>query len=160
LLATKYVYHFRQPRRGEVVVFDAPEAALRLQSQAYDPKEPVEYVKRVIGVPGDHIRIKDNDGVYVNDVKLDEPYINNLPDYDFPLDSYGEISPGDQAVEKQLAPNIHGGELVVPEGYLFVLGDNRTESLDGHLWGLLERKRVIGKALYIFWPLDRKGLIR
>jgi len=160
LLATKYVYHFRQPRRGEVVVFDAPEAALRLQGQTYDPKEPVEYVKRVVGLPSDRIRIKENDGVYVNGVKLHEPYVNDLPDYDFPLDSYGDISPGDQAVEKQLAPNIHDGALIVPEGYLFVLGDNRTESLDGHLWGLLERKRVIGKALYIFWPLDRKGLIR
>jgi len=160
LLATKFVYHFHPPRHSDVVVFDAPETALRMQSQAYDTKEPVEYVKRVIGVPGDHIRIKMDDGVYVNGVRLDEPYINNVPDYNFPLDSDGSISAGDSAVDKQLAPNIHHGELVVPEGYLFVLGDNRTESLDGHLWGLLKQDRVIGRAFYIFWPLSRKGLIR
>ena len=50
--------------------------------------------------------------------------------------------------------------LIVPEKYLLVLGDNRTESLDGHIWGLLEQKRVIGKAVYIFWPFERKGTIR
>jgi signal peptidase I len=162
LLATKYIYHFRQPQRSEVVVFDAPETALRLQSQPYDPKQPVEYVKRVVGVPADHIRVKRDDGVYVNGEKLHEPYINDVPDYNFPLEPDGSISEriSDRVVKKQLAPHIHDGALVVPEGYLFVLGDNRTESLDGHMWGLLERKRVIGKATYIFWPLDRKGLIR
>ncbi|MHB9110000.1 MAG: signal peptidase I [Armatimonadota bacterium] len=159
LLATKFVYHFTAPKRGDVVVFDAPPAALRLQSQTYDPGQPVEYVKRVVGVPSDRIRIKAYDGVYVNGEKLDEPYVNDAPNYDFPISS-GSISITDDEVEKQLRPHIKDGVLTVPEQYLFVLGDNRQESLDGHMWGLLERKRVIGKAVYIFWPFERKGAIR
>ena len=159
LLATKYVYHFTPPKRGDVVVFDAPPAALRLQSQTYDPKQPVEYVKRVIGVPGDRIRIKSFDGVYLNGERLNEPYINDVPNYNFPLSS-GSLNISDDEVRKQLRPQIKDGELEVPENYLFVLGDNRQESLDGHAWGLLERKRVIGKAVYIFWPFERKGVIR
>lgn len=159
LLATKFVYHFKAPQRGDVVVFNAPPAALRLQSQTYDPKRPVEYVKRVIGVPGDRIQIKAFDGVYVNGEKLDEPYVNDAPNYDFPM-SNGNLNILDDEVRKQLLPHIKDGVLEVPEHYLFVLGDNRTESLDGHRWGLLERKRVIGKAVYIFWPFERKGVIR
>jgi len=82
-----------------------------------------------------------------------------VPNYDFPM-SDGSISVSDDGVEKQLRPHIKDGVLIVPEKYLFVLGDNRQESLDGHMWGLLEQKRVIGRAVYIFWPFERKGMIR
>jgi len=160
LLATKFVYHVHPPRHGDIVIFDAPEVALRMEGKPYDQSKPVEYVKRVIGVRGDHIRIKRYEGVYVNGERLNEPYIHEVPNYDFPLVSNGNLSVTDPEVKEQLRPNIKDGELIVPDGYLFVLGDNRTDSHDGHYWGLLKRNRVIGKAFFIFWPFERKGLIR
>ena len=159
LLAAKYVYHMREPKRGEVVVFHAPKLALEMQSSTYDPNQPVEYVKRVVGLPGNHVKIKRYDGVYIDGKRLNEPYIHDLPDYHFPLDD-GQLSLDNPEARKAISSYIKGDELVVPEGYLFVLGDNRTGSLDSHKWGLLKRDRVIGKAFFIFWPLDRKGLIR
>ena len=158
LLATKYEYHLRQPRRGEVIVFHAPQRALEMLGQTYDSRHPVEYVKRVVGVPGDRIRIVRDVGVFVNEERLAEPNIPDLPNYDFPLRD-GDLASGNPAVVRQLTPHLRDGELIVPDGYLFVLGDNRTQSHDGHIWGLLERRRVIGKAIFIFWPFDRMGFI-
>jgi len=82
-------------------------------------------IKRIIGVPGDEIRVADG-RVKVNDVSLNEPYINAEPRY--------------------------SGEWSVPDGYLFVLGDNRNDSSDSHAWGLLPEQNVIGKAILIYWP--------
>lgn len=159
LIASKFLYHLRKPRHGEVVVFHAPSVALEIMGTPYDPDHPVEYVKRVIGVPGDRIRIVANDGVYINDERQQEPYVKNLVNYDFPLDRDGSISTKTPAVRNQLQPFIHGNALVVPPGYLFVMGDNRQFSHDGHMWGLLDERRVIGKAIFIFWPPRRVGII-
>ena len=158
LLAAKYVYHLRQPHRGEVIVFHAPEVALEILHQPFDDKHPVEYVKRVVGVPGDHIHIVANEGVFVNDQPLTEPYIQDPPNYDFPVRVDGELTV-DPRVRKDFQRYLQSQELVVPKGYLFVLGDNRTLSHDSHIWGLLPESRVIGKALFIFWPTARVGFI-
>lgn len=161
LIAEKFIYHFTEPKEGDVVVFHAPKLALEMNNQEYDPGHPVEFVKRVIGVPGDHVKIKQFDGVYINDNKLNEPYTAALPDYNFPCELDGGIYAKLSSEARPLIrDNLQGDELVVPKGYLLVLGDNRTESLDGHLWGLLPRNRVIGKAFIVFWPWGRKGLIR
>jgi signal peptidase I len=85
----------------------------------------LDLIKRVIGVPGDKIQIG-NGQVNVNGLVLTEPYINAHPRY--------------------------SGEWSVPDGYLFVLGDNRNDSSDSHAWGLLPIKNVIGKAMVIYWP--------
>lgn len=84
-----------------------------------------DLIKRVIGLPGETIDIN-NGEVLVNGVKLDEPYIAQSP--------------------------VYIGEWTVPEGQLFVLGDNRNDSKDSHQWGLLPIENVIGKALLIYWP--------
>ncbi len=159
LLATKYSYHLHEPHRRDVVVFEAPALALNLLNQADDPQHPTDYVKRVIGLPGDHIHIVANEGVYINGKLQQEPYLYGLPDYYFPRRPDGELAIRYEETHKALAPYIEGKDLVVPPGYLFVLGDNRTSSHDGHLWGLLPRNRLLGKATFIFWPLNRIGLV-
>lgn len=157
LLATKYTFHLRNPHRGEVVVFQAPKVALDMLGAPYDPKRPTEYVKRVIGLPGDRIRIVAHTGVMVNGEYLAERY--DKPNYDFPrvVDPYWGV---EDPVSAQLKSHINAnGELVIPEGYLLMLGDNRTQSHDSHIWGLLDRKALIGKAAFIFWPPSRIGFI-
>ena len=85
----------------------------------------LDLIKRIIGVPGDDVRVADG-RVIVNGLALSEPYINAEPRY--------------------------SGDWGVPQGYLFVLGDNRNDSSDSHAWGLLPIQNVIGKAILIYWP--------
>lgn len=153
LLATKYSYRLREPRHGEIVVFHAPRVALETLGQTYDAQQPIDYVKRVVGLPTDRIKIVRGVGVFVNGKRWSEPYVAALPDYDFPQ----EIRYNRVRVALQSA--IRGDELVVPKGYLFVLGDNRNLSHDSHAWGLLPRKALVGKAVFIFWPPNRFGFV-
>lgn len=88
-----------------------------------DPKQ--ELIKRVIGLPGETISVQDGK-VLVNGLPLDEPYI--------------------------AAPPIYNNTWVIPEGQLFVLGDNRNESKDSHEWGMLPMENVVGRAILIYWP--------
>lgn len=114
VIVNKVAYKLGEPGRGDVVVFHYPP----------DPgREP--YIKRVVGLPGDHVVVRDNQ-VLVNDVALDEPYINAAPNYN--------------------------GEWQVPADSLFVLGDNRNNSSDSHSWGMVPFKNVIGKAEIVYWP--------
>ena len=100
----------------------------------HNPTNPDEdYTKRLIGIQGDVIDIE-NGEVRVNGVLLVEPYISGPPQY--------------------------AGEWIVPEGYLFVLGDNRNSSYDSHSWGYLPQENVIGKAIVIYWPPKEIQIIR
>ncbi len=96
-----------------------------------DPKE--EYIKRIIGFPGDVVKVE-NKKVYVNGKQLNEPYIAAAPAY--------------------------SGSWTVSEGGLFVLGDNRNNSSDSHSWGLVPENYVIGKAILIYWPPGKWGIIK
>jgi signal peptidase I len=116
-------YHLINPHRGDIVVFTPPEAVVK-QENSRDP-----YVKRVIGLPGEKVEIK-NGQVYINDWSLSENYIANKPDYTW-------------------------GPKIVPLNSYLVLGDNRNYSYDSHLWGFVERDRIIGRAVVRFWPLNR-----
>ena len=113
VLVNRMAYKLGHPLRGDIIVF-------RSTTQL-----DLDLIKRIIGVPGDEIRVSDAH-VTVNNVTLDEPYINAEPRYT--------------------------GEWSVPDGYLFVLGDNRNDSSDSHAWGLLPEQNVIGKAILIYWP--------
>lgn len=124
LIIEKISYRFREPKRGDVVVFSPTDA---LKEQNY--KEA--FIKRVIGIPGDIVEVKDGD-VYVNNQLLDEKYIEEAPNY-----RYGPIE--------------------VPAEQYLVLGDNRNNSYDSHHWGFVPIKNVIGRAAVRFWPLDRLG---
>lgn len=94
-----------------------------------------DYIKRLIARAGDIIEVREGEGVFRNGELLTEPYIMDIPQYDY-------------------------GPIKVPEGMVFVMGDNRNNSNDSHEWGPLEQERVIGKALFRFWPLYRIGLVR
>lgn len=119
------VYLFHPPQRGDIIVFNPP-------SMSDKP-----YVKRVIGLPGDHIRVHNNQ-VFVNGTAISEPYIASPPSYTYPL---------------------NGSDYVVPENSLFVLGDNRNNSSDSHHFGAVAFDSVIGKATLSYWPSSRFGVI-
>ena len=120
VIVNKLAYKFGYPDRGEVIVFHYPR----------DPDQ--EYIKRIIGLPGDRIMIGDGK-VLVNDRPVQEPYIASPPNYQ--------------------------SEWTVPEDSLFVLGDNRNNSSDSHNWGPVPMDYVIGKALIVYWPPDEWGFI-
>jgi signal peptidase I len=120
VLVYKLAYKLSDPQRGDIVVFRYP----------VNPSE--DLIKRVIGLPGDVIKVA-NGVVTVNDRVITEPYIAAAPEYD--------------------------GMWLVPPGQLFVLGDNRNDSSDSHAWGMLPKNNVIGKALLIYWPPPDWNLI-
>ncbi|NJC97086.1 MAG: signal peptidase I [Anaerolineales bacterium] len=120
VLVSRMSYKFSEPQRGDIIVFSFP----------IDQRQ--DLIKRVIGLPGETVRIQDNQ-VYINDAPLAEPYIAQDPRYN--------------------------GEWTVGEGQLFVLGDNRNDSKDSHQWGLLPVDNVIGKAILIYWPPPEWKLI-
>lgn len=119
-----------EPTRGDVVVFTPPE-----------PGDQKPYIKRVIGLPGDHIQITENYEVLVNGVAIDEPYI------------------GDYRNECMMVSNFPYCDLTVPEGHYFVMGDHRNNSQDSRFFSVVEEDRIIGKAWLIYWPLEDFGTI-
>lgn len=126
LFTVKVLYYFKKPERGDIVVFKVPEQVNP------DPGMP-PYVKRVIGVPGDTVEVKDG-LVCVNEREFKVDAART------PLYSFGPVK--------------------VKEGMLFVLGDNRNESYDSHAWGLLPEENVIAKAVFIYWPFDHAGILK
>ncbi len=142
---SKYILPYREPRRGDIIVFRYPTDIQQT------------FVKRCMGVPGDHIRIL-NKTVYLNGHPLDEPYKYNKTDYfedyrdNFPSEPNVTLEPG--AVD-MLAHHVVNGEVVVPPGYYFAMGDNRDSSWDSRFWGFVPRQNIIGKPLIIYWSFDR-----
>jgi len=148
ILVNKFIYRLSPPQRGDVIVFNAPPYAL---SEGDGQKD---YVKRLIGLPGDVIKIRSYDGVYVNNRRLDDPPGVPAPQYDWPVDEFNH-----QPLEE--------GHTVGKDAY-FVLGDNRNDSNDSHQWRDsitgqsrpdLASWRVLGKAMVSFWPPGRLGLV-
>ena len=113
------------PQRGDIVVFLAP----------HDTRD---FIKRVIGLPKETVEVRANQGVFINGQKLVEPYIKEVPNYDWP------------------APNASSQ---IPDGMIFVLGDNRRYSDDSHIFGPIAIDTVAGRAWFQYWPLDHAGPI-
>jgi signal peptidase I len=131
--------------RGEIIVFRYP----------LNPAQ--HFVKRVVGIPGDRVRLI-NKRVRVNGVFLREAYAVHLRrDYDSYRDDFparGQFSPNvESAWWSQMRELVEGGELTVPPGQYFVLGDNRERSLDSRYWGFVPRENIIGRPLLIYWSL-------
>ena len=126
VIANRLVYRFHAPRRGDIIVFEAPS-----QVEGVCGADGA-FIKRLVGLPGEKVSMR-NGYVFVNGVRLDEPYLR----------------PGDRGDES--------GEWRVPSAAYFVLGDNRTMSCDSRRWGFVPRSNIIGRADVIYWPPNRAG---
>jgi signal peptidase I len=127
VLANRFIYHFRDPKRGEIIVFETPPAA-RLRCGAGGT-----FVKRLIGLPGE--TVSERDGiVYIDGHRLEEPYIKpERRDHEPPR------------------------SWQVPAGEYFFMGDNRSQSCDSRVWGSVPRTNIIGEVFFVYWPPNRIG---
>ncbi|HEX8985067.1 MAG TPA: signal peptidase I [Bryobacteraceae bacterium] len=136
---------YNEIQRGDIIVFRYP----------VDIRQT--FVKRVIGVPGDRIHLADKQ-VYRNGVKLSEPFKFHKSDYIEPYrDNFPAAAPGPQVLDRgmeMLEHDVVNGEVVVPPGHYFAMGDNRDNSLDSRYWGFVPRENIIGKPLIIYWSYD------
>lgn len=121
VLTSKIAYWLGRPQRGDIVVLNPPMN-----------KGGIPYIKRVIGLPGERVTIRDG-RVYINGVVLNEPYISGPPMYQ--------------------------GEWEVGDNEYFVLGDNRNQSSDSHAWGVVPRDHIVGKAILSYWPLSQMSFL-
>lgn len=119
IIIVKIFYYFSEPKRGDIIIVHPP---IDLEK---------EFVKRLVGLPGDTIEIKEHQ-VYVNNIPLNEPYLKNQPAYTY-------------------------GPFTVPENNYFLLGDNRNNSTDSHFNWTVTRDEIVGKACWRIWPPDKWG---
>jgi signal peptidase I len=133
VLANRLIFHFRDPERGEIVVFKTPPAAKAACSIIGGANGGDTFVKRLIGLPGD--RWREQDGyIYINGKKLDEPYIE-----------------ADRRDTRTIP------EKTVPKDEYVMLGDNRSSSCDSRQWGPVPRSNLIGPVFAVYWPPRRIG---
>jgi signal peptidase I len=152
ILVLKFWYDVREPQPGDIVVFRAPKAAYYgnpLENQ--DLAEQKDFIKRLVGCPGDRLRVADY-ALYRNGKPVQEPYLKDPPIYSWPLDPVNDV--------------------LVPPGQEVVFGDNRNNSNDSHRWVLwtlgrgevhapfVARDALLGKAWLVFWPLRRARVLR
>ena len=140
-----WIMPYREVERGDIVVFHHPD--------------PPYLVKRVVGIPGDRIRIEDG-RVTVNGVTLDEPYAAFEPAAPNPFrDNFPATVYTDPNIDptwwRQLQGLTRDGELIVPPGKFFMLGDNRNHSKDSRFWGLVPREAIVARPLVIYFSLRR-----
>lgn len=130
ILVNKFIYHFKKPERGDVIVFKFPNNIKK------------DFIKRLIASGGESVEIAEGN-IIINGKVITEPPIFKERYY-YNRGSYGE----------------KGQRIEIPEGYFYVLGDNSSSSRDSRYWGFVPRKNLIGKAFVIYWPLRRIGVIR
>lgn len=136
---------YQKIQRGDIVVFHYP----------VDPTQ--HFVKRVIGVPGDRLKLV-NKKVWINGKPIDEPYVrfidppNNIFRDNFPRLDVPIISINGRWWE-QIQKLVEDGQLIIPEGHYFVMGDNRDDSEDSRYWGFVPRENIIGRPLVIYWSV-------
>ena len=142
---SKHLLPYQEPKHGDIIVF------------RYPPDLNETLVKRLIGAPGDRLKIV-NGVVYRNGVRLNEPYVYHKYSYDPNLDNFPghcclpvKEDSAQQAQREMLTRNVSAGELVVPAGRYFAMGDNRDNSSDSRYWGFVPRDNIIGKPFLIYW---------
>jgi signal peptidase I len=121
LIVNKMAYWFKSPQRGDIVVLDPP-----------DHRSAIPYIKRVIGLPGEHVEVRDG-RVWVDGVALNEPYVSG--------------------------PALYDEDVTLSVDEFLVLGDNRNNSSDSHVWGTLPGENIVGKTIFRYWPPDKLGFI-
>jgi signal peptidase I len=177
----------REIRRGDIIVFKYPgkyQGEQRFVESGVDDTAPnnlpykTNYVKRVIGLPGDRVEVRDTQ-VFINGQPLEEqivPAHNPMPDDpDTPQDEYGapltlleappQPPPADAAYNVYVDPQRHtpsrrpieGEKFDVPENHYFVMGDNRDNSQDSRYWGYVPRSAIVGRAMFVYWSFDESA---
>jgi signal peptidase I len=138
LLVNKFIYGVKipfvrstlipvsDPKRGDTIVF------------IYPLDRSKDFIKRVIGIPGDTVEIRDKK-IYVNEKPFEDPY---------------GVYTDNLVIPKTIQPRDNFGPVKVPEGSVFVMGDNRDQSYDSRFWGFVDRKDILGKAFIIYWSWD------
>ena len=140
-----FLVPYRPIRRGDIIVFHYP----------VNPSQ--HFVKRVIGVPGDRIRLV-NKRVFVNGTPLPEPYVRYFkPERNFFRDDFPRLDVLDPGINAdwwvQMPKLVEDGQLIVPEGHYFAMGDNRDDSSDSRYWGFVPRENIVGRPLLIYWSI-------
>lgn len=131
MIVNKFIYKFKDPERFDIVIFHASEYK--------------DFIKRIIGLPGEHIKMIDNE-LYVNDELVEEPFLDDYISDGFRTNDFTlEMLPGNY--EK------------IPDGKVLVLGDNRGNSTDSRSIGLIDMKEIVGKATVIYWPFNRMQIM-
>ena len=131
ILVNKFIYYFKEPERGDIIVFKYPKDQKR------------DFIKRLIGLPGETLEIKDKK-VFINGELLDEPYAVFKDTETFYFNPYARTRD-------------NYGPRIIPENCYFMMGDNRDYSQDSRYWGLLDRELIEGKALLIYWSWNKNG---
>jgi signal peptidase I len=143
---------YRPLQRGDIIVFKYPYG------------DHPHYVKRVIGLPGDHLKLVDGD-IYINGKRLNEPYVVHDPtaftdpfNYSFPP-LKGQMMSPNAILEwrPEIRKYVQGDEIVVPPGKYFALGDNRDRSQDSRYWGFVDHDAIMGRPFLIYWSVEAKS---
>src|SRR6201986_496501 len=140
---------YRPLERGDIIVFKYPF------------QDHTHYVKRVIGLPGDHLKIVDQ-RVFINGKVLNEPYVTDDPNVGYDPLNYNFPPKGVQLYSSPMVPEwassfksyVQGDEIVVPRGKYFAMGDNRDHSADSRYWGFVDRDAIMGRPFLIYWSVD------
>ena len=140
---------YRKLKRGDIIVFKFPYA------------DHQHFVKRVIGLPGDHLKLVDQQ-VYINGKPLNEPYVVHDSEADYDPFNYAFPPVGNQLYSSHAEPEwahnlrkyVQGDELVVPPDRYFAMGDNREKSLDSRYWGFVDRSAIMGRPFLIYWSVN------
>ena len=143
------VLPYRKLERGDIIVFKYPYA------------DHQHFVKRVIGLPGDHLKIVEQQ-VFINGKALLEPYVVHDPEAMYDPFNYGfppasqQLIPGTVVMQwaHEMSKYTVGEELVVPPGKYFAMGDNRDRSLDSRYWGFVDREAIMGRPFLIYWSVE------
>ncbi len=152
IVVEKISHWYRQPQRGDILVFypPPPESILRndpvsvflrltgFSGILFDKESKVDtaYIKRVVGLPGDVVDVRPGDGVYINNQKIEEPYVNEIANTCTFVDYCGPVE--------------------VPANSYYMMGDNRNHSADSRYWRFLPENRIIGRAVFRFFPIDNR----
>lgn len=144
LIIDKVTYQFNSPQRGDIIVFHPPQTLRQQADQQGDALQMDTIIKRVIGIPGDRLELKDG-AVYRNQVKIQEQYVAH------------KAKTSVQVCPPSLSQSFLALPQVVPANHYLVLGDNRLNSYDGRCWGLVSRSELLGRAVFRYWPVHRIG---